>query len=149
MNNTSSEQPLNRLEKERARKRAKRACESSVEKEMPIENVINAIGHLNQKLSVHTVLLLVSSERLIIGLLSLIVGLLSLKPNVHSILLLVSSERLIIELLSRKLNVCSVLLLVSSERLIVKLLSLKLNVHSVLLLVSDRRASESEAQCTQ
>ena len=47
MSNTSSEQQLNRLEKERARKHAKRACESSIEKteeKMPIGNVINDIG---------------------------------------------------------------------------------------------------------
>ena len=131
MSNTSSEQPLNRLEKERARKRAKRACES-VEKKtgerMPIGKVINDIGHLNQKLNVHSVLLLVSSGRLIVELQNL-------KPNVHSVLLLVSSGRLIVELQNLKPSVHSVLLLVSSGRLIIELQNLKPSVHSVLLLV--------------
>ena len=72
---------------------------------MPIENVINALEHLNQKLNVHSVLLLISSRRLIVELLSL-------KPNVHIVLLLVSSGRLIVELRSLKPNIHSVLLLI-------------------------------------
>ena len=111
------EQHLSRLEKakEWARRCAKRAYESSVEKigeRSTIGNKANATEPVSQKLNVYSVLLLLSSDRLIIELLSQ-------KLNVNSVLLLISSERLIIELLNQKLNIYSVLLLVSSEKLIV------------------------------
>ena len=49
------------------------------------------------------------------------------RKNMHSVLLLVSSERQIIEHLSQRIRISSILLLVSSERLIAELQNLMLN----------------------
>jgi len=124
---SATEQQLSRLEKERARKCAKRARESLVEtenKKNEVERGILCIGHLNQRLNVYSILLLISSGRLIIGYLSQ-------RVNVHSVLLLVSSKRLIVEVLRQKLSIYSVLLLVSSKKLIVELQNQKFNKNSI------------------
>jgi len=94
------EQQPSRLERERARKCAKRARESLVEtnnRKRAIKKEILCIGYLNQRLSVCSILLLVSSMRQIVGHLNQ-------RPSIYSILLLLSSERLTVELLSQRLS---------------------------------------------
>ena len=124
MNN--SDQLLTRAEKEQARKCAKRARESSVERSRRKEGnrlQKNVVELLSLRLNNYNVLLLVSRERLIVELLSQ-------KQSVYSILLLVSSERLIVELLSQKQSVYSILLLVSSGMPVVELQELEHRLNS-------------------
>ena len=120
---SDADQHLTRLEKERARKRAKRARESSVEvdrRKEKIENKVNVIELLSRRHNENSVLLLISSERLIVELSSQ-------NLNDYSILQLVSSERLIVDLQNLKLNMLNVLLLFSSEMLIAELQNLTFN----------------------
>ena len=122
MSTHSTSAQVSRADKDRARKRAKRARESQEEidsRRKKIEMQCHLEELLNQKLNEQSVLLLINSERLIAELLSQMV-------NVHRVLWLISSERPIVELLSQRQSTRTDLLLVSSERLIAELQNLRI-----------------------